>query len=53
MTEVVITLQLMNSAVHENPETLKRMAEDRVRHMIAMDPMLNIFVGSFQVEVRP
>jgi hypothetical protein len=43
----------MNSAVHENPETLKRMAEDRVRHMIAMDPMLNIFVESFQVEVRP
>lgn len=53
MTSVIITPQLMRSAVHENPETLKRMAEDRVRHMIAMDPMLNIFVGSFQVEVRP
>lgn len=53
MASVIITLQLMNSAVHENPETLKRMGEDRVRHMIAMDPVLNIFVGSFQVEVRP
>lgn len=53
MTEVVITLQLMNSAVHENPGKLKSMAEDRVRHMIAMDPVLNIFVGSFQIEVHP
>lgn len=42
-----------NAVISDCRDRLKRMGEDRVRHMIAMDPMLNIFVGSFQIEVRP
>ncbi len=49
---VTIKLELKNSAIHESPEAIKRIAEEKIKELIRNDAFMNIFVGGYSVEVE-
>jgi len=49
---LTINLKLKNSMIHESPETIKRIAEEKVKELIHNDAFMNIFVGGYNVEVE-
>jgi len=49
---VTIKLELKNSAIHESPETIKRIAEEKVKELIRNDAFMNIFVSGYGVKVE-
>jgi hypothetical protein len=48
---VIIKIELKNSAVLETPESIKRMAEGKIRQFILDDPVLLVCVQGYTVEV--
>lgn len=49
---VIIKVELKNSAIHETPDALKRIVQGRMDAMIQNDPIMNLFVARYTVEVE-
>ena len=49
---VIIKVELKNSARHEPPEALKRIVQGRMDAMIQNDPVMDLFVAGYTVEVE-
>lgn len=49
---VTIKFELKNSMVHESPETIKKIAEEKVKELIRNDAFMNIFVCGYGVVVE-
>ena len=49
---VIIKVELKNSARHEPPEALKRIVQGRMDAMIQNDPVRDLFVAGYSVEVE-
>ena len=50
---VIINIELMNSATIETPETIERMVRARMNKMIAGDAALSMFVRDYSIGVKP
>lgn len=49
---VIIKVELRGSAIHETPESLKRIVSGRMDAMIQNDAVMNLFVDGYSVEVE-
>ena len=49
---IIIKVELRNSARHETPDALKRMVRGRMDAMIQNDPVMDLFVAGYTVEVE-
>jgi hypothetical protein len=50
---LTITIGLGNSMSVESPDTVKKIAEQKIRKLIEDDPVLGLFVENYLVEVHP